>query len=98
MDRVMFYTDVSEDGLRRKEWHFVLILGNLYLDWYSKQVRPSKRHKNWSSVEYYSRLGRRTDHSGHGDRLNVIGLNDEIKRVALEQFVATITVKVWDRP
>ena len=97
MERVVFYTDLSEDGLARKSWAFVLISGVLYLDRYYKESRPSTRHKNWNTEEYYARVGRDQDYRHMGTRVDGSVLTDEIKRIALNEFMAQIKVSLWDR-
>ena len=95
MDRISFYTETAEDGLSRKVWVFVLIRNVLYLDKYRKEIRQTRRHKNWESEEYYMRLGRDRDYRGHGKRVDSSVLTDVIKRVALNEFMASLKVDVW---
>jgi hypothetical protein len=85
--------------LEQEEWSFYFhtdsVNNVLYLDTYDVMVRESTRKRIWnkkSSATSYRRLS--------GDRWcqmkeSDVPLTQEIKDIALEQFVKTLRVDVW---
>ena len=92
------------DGLQREVWRFIHIDNHsdvtLYLDVYSCQSRPTKRH-NWKinpatrdkPSPHYSRL----NHRDSGLTLEQVPLPEDVAQEAKEQFVSGVVVKKWDR-
>lgn len=47
----------SEDGLGAEVWEFALIDTNLVLDEYRLQRKPSRRHRTFEILKFYTRIG-----------------------------------------
>jgi hypothetical protein len=89
------FTDVG--NLSREVWNFWFHRGDLILDAYSVQTRPSTRHKSWQTERSYSRLSLANTSCGAGIRMQEkeVPLTEAIKRHAVTLFTESIKVKMW---
>lgn len=89
---------VRVDGdLRRQVWSFTVFdLPKVYLESWSEEVRPSKRHRKWRTERRYGRIA-----SGRHESYEVVreepDVPEDVLAEGLEKLRSLLEFRRWSR-
>lgn len=83
--------EIKIDDLNKEVYRFWEHEQNLILDSYYLCLRESKRKRNWEYLKIYERLSGRISNITE----NEVPFTDEIKKLALDEYIKLLKVKTW---